>query len=96
MSYILLGHVDHGKSTLAGALLYYSNNVNKDAINKNTTKKQWLAHLSDINDDERDRGMTLELNMFSFEHQNKKLTIYDSPGHKSLIREMVAGCSLLY
>lgn len=94
MSYILIGHVDHGKSTLAGSFLYHSNNVKKDTINKNTNKKQWLANLSDINDDERSRGITLELNMFSFEYQNKTITIYDSPGHKLLVGEMTVGCSL--
>ena len=94
MKFVLIGHVDHGKSTLAGSFLYHSNNVNKNYINKNSNKKQSLAHLTDINEDEKIRGITLELNMISFEYQNKKLTIYDSPGHKLLLREMVTGCAL--
>ena len=101
MNFILIGHVNHGKSTLARSLLYNSNTVDKrviNRINKNADElkcqNQWLAHLSDINDDERTRGKTLELNKISFEYQNKKIVLYDSPGHRSLIREMVMGCSL--
>ena len=94
LKFNLIGHPNHGKSSLGGLFSYKSNTFNKKSINKNTDKKQCLAHLSDITDDERLRGITLELNKISFKYQNKYFSIYDSPGHGLLIREMVLGCSL--
>ena len=100
MKIVLLGHVDHGKSTLGGNLIYNSNTINKRDIDK--IKKQadqlkmsrrWLAHILDEDDNERLKGNTYSFNIVQFEYQGNIFEIIDVPGHKELVNEMIYGTS---
>lgn len=100
MKIVLLGHVDHGKSTLGGNLIFNSNTINKRDIDK--IKKQadqlkmsrrWLAHILDEDDNERLKGKTYSFNIVQFEYQGNIFEIIDVPGHKELVNEMIYGTS---
>lgn len=98
--FVLLGNVDSGKSTLAGRILIDTKAVDESEINKvqresekNGKSSFWLAYLLDIDDTERERGITLGYTNYAFAYQEKNYEIYDVPGHKDLVQEMVSGSS---
>jgi translation elongation factor EF-1alpha len=98
--FVLLGNVDSGKSTLAGRILIDTKTVDESEINKvqreaekNGKGSFWLAYLLDIDDTERERGITLGYTNYSFNYNQKPYEIYDVPGHKDLVQEMVSGAS---
>jgi len=98
--FVLLGNVDSGKSTLAGRLLIDTKSVDESEVNKvqreaekNGKNSFWLAYLLDIDDVERERGITLGYTNYQFTYNDKQYEIYDVPGHKDLVQEMVSGSS---
>jgi len=98
--FVLLGNVDSGKSTLAGRILIDTKTVDSGEINKvqrdaekNGKQSFWLAYLLDIDESERERGITLGYTNYPFSYNEKKYEIYDVPGHKDLVQEMVMGSS---
>jgi small GTP-binding protein len=98
--FVLLGNVDSGKSTLAGRILIDTKTVDEAEINKvqresekNGKSSFWLAYLLDIDETERERGITLGYTNYAFSYQDKQYEIYDVPGHKDLVQEMVSGSS---
>lgn len=99
-SFVLLGNVDHGKSTLGGRILVDSNYIEKhkleqikDEAKKNKMEKWWLAYILDTDVSERKRGKTHGFISINFNFQNQPMTMIDVPGHKQLIKEMALGCS---
>ena len=48
-----------------------------------------MAYIMDINEDERDRGKTVEVGRASFETEKKRYTILDAPGHKNYVPNMI-------
>jgi small GTP-binding protein len=100
IKFVLLGNVDSGKSTLAGRLLIDTKSIDEIEINKvkreaekNGKNSFWLAYLLDIDETERERGITLGYTNFPFSYNQKDFEIYDVPGHKDLVQEMVCGSS---
>jgi translation elongation factor EF-1alpha len=100
MKFVLLGNVDSGKSTLAGRLLIETNTIDENEINKvqreaekNGKGSFWIAYLLDTDENERERGITLGYTSFEFNHNQKSYEMYDVPGHKDLVHEMVSGSS---
>jgi small GTP-binding protein len=100
IKFVLLGNVDSGKSTLAGRILIDTMAVDESEINKvqresekNGKSSFWLAYLLDIDETERERGITLGYTNYAFTYQEKNYEIYDVPGHKDLVQEMVSGSS---
>lgn len=98
--FVLLGNVDSGKSTLAGRLLIETKTIDENEINKvqresekNGKSSFWLAYLLDIDETERERGITLGYTNYPFSFNQKSYEIYDVPGHKDLVQEMVYGSS---
>jgi len=98
--FVLLGNVDSGKSTLAGRLLIDTKTIDENEINKvqresekNGKSSFWLAYLLDIDETERERGITLGYTNYPFSFNQKSYEIYDVPGHKDLVQEMVTGTS---
>jgi small GTP-binding protein len=98
--FVLLGNVDSGKSTLAGRLLIDTKTIDENEINKvqresekNGKQSFWLAYLLDIDETERERGITLGYTNYPFTFNEKEYEIYDVPGHKDLVQEMVSGTS---
>ena len=100
MNIVIFGHVNSGKSTLCGNLLIKSNAVDQRAVDKlkkqadELNRSNWLTYISDTDQNERVNGRTLALNIVQFEYRNKTYKIIDTPGHKTLIREMIHGCSM--
>ena len=96
---VIVGHVDHGKSTLIGRLLYDTGSLPEERVDEiriasqSAGREMEFSFLMDHLEEERQRGITIDIAQTFFKSEKRRYVIIDAPGHKEFLKNMITGSS---
>ncbi|MEW6170794.1 MAG: GTP-binding protein, partial [Candidatus Omnitrophota bacterium] len=99
LKFVIVGHVDHGKSTLIGRLLFDTDSLPPDKVEemKQVSKEMGrgpeFAFIMDNLKEEREQGITIDTAQIFFRTPKRRYVIVDAPGHVEFVRNMMTGAS---
>ena len=98
VSIVFVGHVDSGKSTISGSLLYSLGQVDERIIEKYKreakvkNRESWfMAYIMDTYEEEREKGKTVDIGKATFSTPHRRFTLLDAPGHSGYIPNLLLG-----
>lgn len=96
---VIVGHVDHGKSTFIGRLLYDTNNISADRLadmekaSKEQGRRLEFAFAMDQFQEEREANITIDTTQTQIKLNDRSFLLVDAPGHKEYLRNMITGAT---